>query len=86
MKIRKNKKCKMILLCIVCIVIAGAAVIFTMIIKYNNKPYIQAEKIIKDACKTEGLPLISIEDGNVKNIYPVRKRHIAMKDCISLRI
>lgn len=66
MKIRKNKKCKMILLCIVCIVIAGVAVIFTMIIKYNNKPYIQAKKIIKDACNTEGLPLISIEDGNVK--------------------
>ncbi len=66
MKIRKSKKNKIILLCIGCIIIAVAAVISTIIIKHNNKPYIQAEKIIKKACKTEGLPLISEEDGNVK--------------------
>lgn len=65
MKIRKNKKCKIILLCISVIIIAGSAVILIMVAKYNNRSYIQAKKIIEAICGTEGLPVL-FTDENVE--------------------
>lgn len=63
MKIMKNK---IVLLLIGVVFIVSSAVILTIVIKYNNKTYKKAEKIIEKACTTEGLPLISLENNDVK--------------------
>lgn len=69
MKIRKNKKCKIILLCISVIIIAGSAVILIMVTKYNNRSYIQAKKKIEVTCRTEGLPVLFTDENVAKKEY-----------------
>ncbi len=69
MKIRKSKKYKIILLCAGCIITAIVALIITMAIKHNNRPYVQAEKLIEGVCKKEGLPILFTDENVAKKEY-----------------
>lgn len=62
MKIEKNKQYKFILLFVGVVIVAGTAVAINMKIKYDNKPYRQAEKIIEKVCDTKGLPLLFADE------------------------
>ncbi len=69
MKIRKSKKYKIIFLCAGCIITAVAALIITMTIKYINRPYVKAEKLIERVCKKEGLSILFTDENVAKKEY-----------------
>lgn len=69
MKIKKNKRYKLILLFGCLFIVLGAAVVLNMIIKYNNSPYKKCEKIIKNICKEEGFPILFTDENIVRKQY-----------------